>query len=52
MPHPALRRVRDTFALIAAAGRASSAVQASRAPARRDLETLGLDPDAFANLRR
>lgn len=38
------------FAVFGAAAAASAAVEAGRKPAKRDLVTLGIDPQAFERL--
>jgi hypothetical protein len=52
MPKNALTRsFHRTFAALAAAARAASAVEAHRTPKARDLEALGIDPAAFKNVQ-
>lgn len=45
-----LSRASDLFAILGAAGAAATAVEAHRAPKRRDLETLGIDPASFKGI--
>ena len=40
-----------TFAALAAAARAASAVEARRAPRGEDLKTLGIDPTSFQRIQ-
>ena len=52
MPKNSLTRsFQRTFAALAAAARAASAVEARRAPRNEDLKTLGIEPDQFNNVR-
>jgi hypothetical protein len=45
------RRFHETFAALAAAARAASAVESHRTPRGEDLKTLGIDPAAFGRLK-
>ncbi len=40
-----------TFAALAAAARAASAVESHRSPRGQDLKTLGIDPAVFRNVQ-
>jgi hypothetical protein len=50
MPNKLIRNFHRTFATLAAAARASSAVQARRAPRAEDLRALDIDPASFRRI--
>ncbi len=47
-----MSRIGDFFDVFGSAVAASRAVQAGKAPRRSDLQVLGIDPNAFKNIRQ